>query len=820
MKLIKPATLLGAVSCLLATSVAGIAHAQTSGEALSDQLEEVVVTAEKRETNLQKTAMSIQVYKGEELKEQGKKRIDDIMNGVVGVQAADSQVGKTFSIRGVDNGANGGPAGPPAPTVAVVIDGVYQNRSEVVRGGTLDVSQVEVMRGTQTTAVGANALAGAVSLVSNKPVFDYQASGSVEVGDYNLLNMEGVLNLPISGNQALRAAYSTNKRDGYLSSNAGNADLTNARLKYRIKPSDDLDIVLTASSNHIGGNGVSQGVLTYTGRWEPYNAANAGSYLTTMGGPAGNILFGLLPTPGKTFRDRSNPWDDGYPADVWPNNPYRDTRVNQFSAEINWSTPIGDVTVLPSVQAARFRSAEPPRGTGTSWMSEDDVQNTNQVEARLASRPGSAIEWLVGAYYYDMKQPKGTFLSVAYANDSMNACGGTETCYSWTDTRTENKTEAAFAQGKYSLTDALRLIGSLRYSHDTGAGQTTANTLGSITGPSTAFTYNPEIDGTWSATTFRAGIEYDIASQDMLYLTYATGYQPGAVDTMGNTTTLKSTTRQYTAGLKSRFLDDKLQFNIEGFLLKYANRPFTSSVTIGSYDFGMGAIGSPLVDADYTTLNPNVQITVPTQQSLGADVDITFVPTAEDRIDLSLEYLDATLGSAPAAPKFTVDQITAAAVANGGVVDTTAASSLLDQYNALVASYNGTTLQNAPKYSGNLTYQHRFSLASGASLSPSLNLAFKDKYWSQSGSPAPGAGVDVRTALDSGSILRQDAYFLWNAYLNWSSADGKYTLTGYVKNIANEVVQTNIGGEPGLAGVYYVSLDAPRTFGLTISASL
>lgn len=814
--------------------------------AAEEQLEEVIVTAEKWQSNLQKTGMAIQVYTGEELQQEGKKRIDDIMRGVAGVQPSDSQVGSYFSIRGVDNGANGGPAlGPPAPTVAIVIDGVFQNRSEVVRGGTLDVSQVEVMRGTQTVAVGANALAGAVSMVSNKPVFDYQAQGNVEVGNYNLLNMEGVLNLPLSDNQALRAAYSTNKRDGYLSSNAGNSDITNARIKYRWKASDDLDIVLTASSNHIGGNGVQQGVLTYTGHWEGYNIARDASspfaacggtsqpacytgVLTTMGGPSNNLTYILL-ADGVNFRDRSNPWDDGYPADKWPVNVFRDSRINQFSAEVQWTTAIGNLTALPSIQSATFRSQEPPRGAGTSYMAEDDKFNTKQLEVRLASKPGAKLEWLVGGYYYDMDEPKALFESVLYANDAMNTVGPPpgiprgRTFYGWTNGPAKNRTEAAFAQAKYPILENLRLIGSLRYSHDTSDALPTAaggdGLEGDANGPYGGYSYLPWVKGSWSATTYRGEVQYDVMPQTMIYGAYATGYQPGTADAMANRATAKSTTQQFSVGIKSRFLDSRLQVNADAFLLKYKDRPFAYALAVGNYNFGFPPPpGSPLVAPDYSGMDPNAAVTVPNQESKGVDIDVNFLPTANDRIDLSLEYLDATLASAPAAPVFTVDQVTAAAVSLGGVVNATAAQALIDQYTALAASYNGVTLQNAPKISGNITYEHRFNLPGGSSFSPSINLVYKDKYWTQSGAPAPGP-LDPRTALDDGSIVRQDAYTLWNAYLNWTSADGKFTLSGYMKNIANEVVMTNIGGEPGTP-LTYVSLDAPRTFGFAIRASL
>ena len=196
------------------------------------------------------------------------------MRGIVGVSSQGSQVGTDFYMRGLGTADYGPPlGGVNQSAVAVMIDGVYQNRGEVVRGGTLDMARVEVMRGTQSTTLGGSSLAGAVSLVSNDPVFEYEGSGSLGIGDYHLVTTQGVLNVPLSDSQAVRLAYSTEKRDGYLSSNAGNSDMVNARIKYRWQPTETFDIIATFNHQDIGGNGVDTGVLTYNGSWEGYDQA-------------------------------------------------------------------------------------------------------------------------------------------------------------------------------------------------------------------------------------------------------------------------------------------------------------------------------------------------------------------------------------------------------------------------------------------------------------------------------------------------------------------------------------------------------------------
>ena len=138
-------------------------------------LEEITVTAQKREMDVQKTPIAIQAVTADQLVEEAKQRLDEIMQGVVGVASQGSRVGTDFYIRGIGTGNFGPPTGGlDQAAVAVMIDGVYQNRGEVVRGGTLDMQRVEIMRGTQSTTLGGSSLAGAVSLVSNNPVFKYE----------------------------------------------------------------------------------------------------------------------------------------------------------------------------------------------------------------------------------------------------------------------------------------------------------------------------------------------------------------------------------------------------------------------------------------------------------------------------------------------------------------------------------------------------------------------------------------------------------------------------------------------------------------------
>jgi iron complex outermembrane receptor protein len=262
----------------------------------------------------------------------------------------------------------------------------------------------------------------------------------------------------------------------------------------------------------------------------------------------------------------------------------------------------------------------------------------------------------------------------------------------------------------------------------------------------------------------------------------------------------------------------------------FKDRPFTiagltsynTAIQVSGCNAAGAAFIQPYVAPGYGCFIPTGTATVD-NLSRGVDLEINWLPTAADRLDLTVESLKSTYKGAPKVPVFTATQLAAAAVANGGVSNTTLAQSLIDAYNATIPAFDGSQLQNAPKLAINMSYQHRFVLPGGSSLSPSVNGAYKSKYWVQGGvggiTGFTGA-TDIRTFLNPGHLYRQDGATIWNAYATWESANGKFSVNGFIRNLQNKPIMTNIGGEPGATGIAYLSLDAPRTFGMTFSANM
>jgi hypothetical protein len=284
-------------------------------------------------------------------------------------------------------------------------------------------------------------------------------------------------------------------------------------------------------------------------------------------------------------------------------------------------------------------------------------------------------------------------------------------------------------------------------------------------------------------------------------------------------------------GLKSRVFDDRLQFNAEIFDSTFRNRGQQGTVTVGNVTSAacvaaLQGMNAPQVASDYScgSFGGMGGLTIPKLKSRGVDIEVNWLPTAADRIDFNIEYLDAKQNAPVSATAVTALLIENAALAAqnpgcGGpppspacpvaTVATAGSNALLAAYNSRVAIYEGATLQSSPKFSANLSYKHDFMLASGARLSPTLNLAYKSSYWTSFDLPAP-------YSPQSPGPAGQNAYSIYNFNLNWSSADNKFNITAYMKNIGNKPVLLNFEGG-GFRGASDVSLGDPRTTGVILS---
>jgi len=485
---------------VLALPTPGLTQVSDGAEEFDNQLEEVIVTAQKRTADLQDTAISLALITGEDAIRKGNINMDDMLRDMVNVNAQQIGFGTAINIRGMGWDL---PVDVGESAVSVNFDGAANNNLQATIFGYFDMERMEVLRGPQGTLYGRNATAGAVNVVFASPNPEgIEGYALAEAGNYSHRRFEGAFNLPLTESQAVRIAASDVKRDGYMSTGAADADGTAIRAKYLFQPGDDFRLELTASHFELGGISPDPNVAA-----ADYEASYP--YLSTLTSP-----------------------DQRY-----------DFSSTKFSGIVDWKVGPGVVTFIPSYEESDSAgTALVPFGPGAGTVQPAVPSSTTQKsgELRYASLPDSNIQWQAGLYYYDRVQD-------VYASPVGNPnCG--EGC------RNGATNKAAFGHLTIPLRDTLRLVLGARVGTDEAI-------LVQSTSFDPAFT-NARSD--WNVFNWKVGLEADVSDAAMAYATIATSSRPGGfnlINGSGNPEFDQEKVTSYETGLKSRWWDQRLQVN-------------------------------------------------------------------------------------------------------------------------------------------------------------------------------------------------------------------------------------------------------------------
>ena len=345
-------------------------------------LEEIVVTASKREQTLNDIPVAVSVTSAETLEKAHITDILDLHTAVPSLRTSQLQTSTqtNFIIRGFGNGANN-----PGieSSVGVFIDGVYRSRSASQIGDLVDVERIEVLRGPQSTLFGQNASVGVISVITKKPSFTPTGMVEVGFGEYNSQMARAGYSGPISDRFAFSLSGNYNKRDGYFKNlNTGHdindRDRWDARGQLLFNATDDLTFRLIADTSSI--DELCCGVSNL------------------LNGPTGAII--TSPSVGGQIYTGS-PFDRrGY----FNKDPYNKVDNDGVSLQVDWSH--GDWT-LTSITADRNQKAK--FDYDADFTSADILANnlndskidTFTEELRLSFDNGGPVTGLLGGYYFD-----------------------------------------------------------------------------------------------------------------------------------------------------------------------------------------------------------------------------------------------------------------------------------------------------------------------------------------------------------------------------------------------------------------------------------
>ena len=373
-------------------------------------IEEIVVTATKREQTLQEVPVAVTVTTNETI---DKARIQDILDlqSVVPslrVPQFQSSTQVNFIIRGFGNGANN--AGIE-PSVGVFIDGVYRSRSAAQIADLPNIERVEVLRGPQNTLFGKNASAGVISIVTAKPSYDWDGNVEVSFGNYDSVLTKGYISGPLSDTLAFSLGGSSNQRDGYTD-----------------------NLTLGTQINDRDRWGLSGQLL-----WDPtdnmsFRLSLDDSEIEEVCCTAANLVSGptaaLIPLLGGAL-DNENP----YSYDVYLNaDPVQSVENGGWSLHADLDF---DTFTVTSITANRYLDSrnlsDDVDFSGADLIAPQNVGmqdfETFTQEIRITSNSGGSVNWLLGAYYFDeeVETQGGIFFGPQFRNyaDFLTGAPGT-----------------------------------------------------------------------------------------------------------------------------------------------------------------------------------------------------------------------------------------------------------------------------------------------------------------------------------------------------------------------------------------------------------
>lgn len=523
------ATLVGAGATLLLA--APCAFAQDAHE--SGGVEEIIVTAQKRAENLQQVPISITAVGAETLQRSGVATLDDIQHLAPGLNMStigSGWVSYTY-IRGagtnvLDSGAD--------PSVAFFVDEVYLTGTAGLQFDLLDIQQVEVLKGPQGTLFGRNAAAGAVNIITRRPEETFNAYASLDAGDYSAINVRGGITGPLTADASWRYRLSAGhrERDAYTDNPAG----------------VDPGYVDTYSV---------RGQLQYVS--PGFMALFTGDYFTSDNGMS-NFFLSTAVTAGvlTPAAAASLPTDQSFYRRYYDTNGFERQDTSTLTARLEWELPFATLTSISGYRDNQFERLQDQDGTLAFGynLGTDEQDRSFSQELRLSNQ-GERWNWILGLYYYHGETERLDTLAAGpgFAVPSFQNTTGT-----YNQDLTVNS-YALFGQATYDITDRLNLTLGARYTFDEKESDMTVNPVGP------AGLYSVNLNPDWDSFDPALTLSFQANDDVMLYASARQGFKSGGFQTLPGSAALAARiydpelVRSYELGLRSRWLDGRLQIN-------------------------------------------------------------------------------------------------------------------------------------------------------------------------------------------------------------------------------------------------------------------
>lgn len=564
--------------------------------AQSSAIEEIIVTAQKREQTLQDTSASIRAFSEEIINERGLNDTEKLALSTPGMRFQETTGSSQISIRGVGMLVVSGSA---ESNVAMHVDGVFLPRASAPALKFGDLERIEVLRGPQGTLYGRNATGGSINFISARPTDEFEGSATVGFGDYGERTFRGYVSGGLGENVSGRVSAFWDEDDGYydnvfLDEDAGGMESWGVRGALNFTPSEDLTVDVSLSVMEEEGRGPIQTVVRGTG------------------GVALPFFPGVIVT--------TEPWETASP--VRPQNT-RSTTLGVIEVNYDFNENLS----LKSITGWSDHKIEDQifDGEGSSLFGivvgapGDPRQNDSDAFSQEFNLSGLAaegrLEWLLGLYYFDEDHE---YHEPAYFN-ALGPVFGLASISTEAEEGTESK--AIFLDLMYSVTDDFRLGAGIRRTEDTKDWK-----IDRIIdfGASDFFACDDlELEEEYEDTNYRVRSEWDVNESAMVYAMYQTSFKDGGHNAANCGT--------------DPFPSEEISAIEIGAKTTLMNGSMTLNTSLFSYDYD---------DLQYLRfVAPGTQRTdsIPEATIRGGEIEILARPSAGWTIDLGVAFLDSEI---------------------------------------------------------------------------------------------------------------------------------------------------------------------------------
>lgn len=813
-RMVQAKTLLMA-GAAMATLFAMPAYAQEAQQEQATSVGDIVVTAQRREQSINSVGMGIQAFGAEALDNLQVTDVKDLSIVAPSFTVTQGYHGvPIYTLRGIGfNTINLS----STSTVGSYVDDVAYAYPFMLSGPIFDIQRVEVLKGPQGTLYGRNSTAGLVGFVTNAPSREFEASGTVEVGNYETLNFETAVSGPLGENAAMRLAIRKEhsgegwQEDMSSGETQGKIDRIGARLRLDWEPTNRLTFNLSLSGWHNESDTITGQAIGYTpatdpgipGRFALFNAPGLVNYVANN-----------QPTHGKdaswaprNVRNRVVGTIAGLDGDLKENSTF-------LGASLRTTLDFSDDVRLVSLTGYNYLD----RNALSDWSGapyeimiqrlDGEVKSFSQ-ELRLEGQT-ERLTWLIGAYYAEDKiidnnvtnlNDNANVSMIRYQGNLLLGTPFNSLGYTSTDMlgafrgyrdlgRINADTMSVYAHGEWKLSDQLNLTTGIRWTNDTqtyvgcsadneGSMLPNVNVVnraliynlfGGVFAPTIARngcnTYNPALERFAEGTheideeniSWRLALDWQASDNTLIYGSVSEGYKAG--NTPINAANVST---QNEPAMQEKLLAYEL-----GIKSGLADGSMQLNVAGFYYDYTDKQISVYFADPIYTALR-RLQ-NVPESEAYGVDAELNWRVTDAFSLNLAATKLETKVINY-----------------NG------------TNANGLPQLYNDVPFPNSPEWTASVTANYDAPLNDKLGLQATLNYRWQS---------------ETASDLSEGPLFEVDAFGTLNGSVGLYDLNGQWKLNLWARNLTDEYYWTSVSSNANLVVRF---AGKPRTFGLNLS---